>query len=165
MNRQTELNWQCAVLYIRTRTTAHEISDSRMLDFRWHYWIGLLGVSKSVKIPNNTAWRKKNICVYPIQQFLNGALLFFLLLSFGFTINYFFLKNTLILIVTNMKRGGLLITGGLLNWSPKLRIGSPCIPLQCRNISLDIKWLINKVMKFKSVQCMLAGIKNMCRWI
>lgn len=54
-----------------------------------------------------------------------------------------------------------MITGGLLNWSPKLRIGSPCIPLQCRNISLDIKWLINKVMKFKSVQCMLAaGLKT-----
>lgn len=68
---------ELALSYIRTRTTAHEISDSRMLDFRWHYWIGLLGVSKSVKIPNNTIRRKKNICVYPIQQFLNGALLFF----------------------------------------------------------------------------------------
>lgn len=135
-----------------------------MLDFRWHYWIGLLGVSKSVKIPNNTIRRKKIYACTLYSSFWMGRCYFFLKLSFGFRINYF-LKNTLISIVTNMKRGGLLITGGLLNWSPKLRIGSPCIPLQCRNISLDIKWLINKVMKFKSVQCMLAGIKNMCRWI
>lgn len=35
---------ELALSYIRTRTTARWISDSRMLDFRWHYWIGLLGV-------------------------------------------------------------------------------------------------------------------------
>lgn len=73
-------NLRC-LIYIRTRTMAHEISDSRMLDFRWHYWIGLLGVSKSVKIPNNTARRKKKYMRVPYTAVFEwGVVIFFLII-------------------------------------------------------------------------------------
>lgn len=61
--------------------------------------------SRCVKISKNTQQhspKKKNICVY--SSFWMGRCYFFFLLSFGFKINYY-LKNTLISIVTNMKRG------------------------------------------------------------
>lgn len=82
----------------RTKSVTHEcwISDDT------------IELARCVKISKNTQQhnpkKKKYMRVPYTAVFEWGVVIFFFKLSFGFRINYF-LKNTLISIVTNMKRG------------------------------------------------------------